>query len=80
VYTVYGQHQNMDIDDQKVVKVASHEIRAGDLDGADWSQLDGKLEPEVISGIQSAGDKLAVFDSLPVPHKEIITQTLFTEQ
>ena len=78
-YTVYGQHQNMDSDEQRVSKVASYSVHADDLESADWKLLEGKLEPEIINGIQEAGDKLAVFDSLPLPHKEIITQTLFAE-
>lgn len=77
-YSVYGTTLRMSekVAAQETVKVASFEIVAGDLDSFNWDSLGGKLEPEVIDGIKSAEDKMAVFKSLPMPHREIITQSM----
>jgi hypothetical protein len=75
-YSVYGLTHDPDERLEYVVKVADYEVRAGDFEGADWSLLDGKLEPEVVAGLRGADDQLSVFASLPDPHKAIIYQTL----
>lgn len=76
-YTVFGPVANADEDMRRVVKIGSYEVSAGALDDADMSRLDGKLEPEIVAGLRDADDRLAVFSSLPMPHKEIIYQNLF---
>lgn len=76
-YTTYGLTVDPNERLEFVVKVADFEVRAEDLDGADWSLIDGKLPGEVVEGMKSADDKLAVFASLPDPEKEIIYQSLF---
>lgn len=62
-----------------VVKVADYNVRAEDLENADWERVHGKLPSEVIDGVKDADDKLAVFASLPDPEKEIIYQNLFMD-
>jgi len=62
---------------EAVVKIAEHRVSSRDLESADWSRVQGHLPDEVVDGLRSAEDKLAVFDSLPDPEKEIIFQSLF---
>jgi hypothetical protein len=76
-YTVYGPTLYMSKDlDEPSVKVANYEVVAGDLDGADWSRLDGKIDQGIVDGLRESDDKLQVFSSLPAPHREIIAQSI----
>ena len=77
-YSTYGLTLDPGQEVQFVVKVADYNVTQHDFDTVDWSRVDGKLEDEVIEGLRSAHDKLAVFASLPAPEKEIIFQSLFT--
>lgn len=77
-YSVYGPTVERDERLALVAKVAGREVTAGDLAGADFERLRGKLEDTVVDGLKSSGDeRLAVFASLPEPHREIVYQTLF---
>jgi hypothetical protein len=76
-YSVYGQ--TLDRGERMVlaVKVAGHEIDSQMLESANWEGLRGRLDDSVIDGLRDAGsDRLAVFDSLPAPHKDVIVQAL----
>lgn len=77
-YSVYGTTLRMSekVATEEVVKVASFDVVADDLNSFNWDSLSGKLEAEVIDGIKSAEDKMVVFKSLPMPHREIITQNM----
>lgn len=76
-YTVYGPtlYQGQELPEPSV-KVASYDIVESDLEDADWSRLDGKIEAGIIEGIKDSDDKLQIFSSLPNPHKEIIVQSI----
>lgn len=76
-YTTYGLTADPNEHLEFVVKVADFEVRAQDLDEADWSRVEGKLDPEIVDGVRTADDKLAVFASLPAPEKEVMYQSLF---
>jgi len=76
-YSVYGQTLNPHERIQASIKVANYNVTANDLDSADWSRIDGKLPEEVVGGLKTAGDKMAVFASLPDPEKELVYQSLF---
>jgi len=76
-YSVYGSTLFPDeplVEDR--VKVASFDIGANDLEGVNWDAMPDSLEESVIEGMRTATDKLAVFRSLPMPHREIIAQSL----
>lgn len=78
VYAVYGLTADVNENVEPRVKVAGeYDVGAGDLDGADWGRLDGKLPTDVVEGLRTADNKLAVFASLPAPEREIIFQSLF---
>lgn len=77
-YTTYGLTADPNEQIELVVKVAGYDVRAQDLEGADWSRIEGKLSSEIVEGVKNADDKLAVFASLPDPEKEVIYQSLFT--
>lgn len=78
-YSTYGltldPAEHIDV----VVKVADREVRRQDFDDVDWSLIEGKVDETVVEGLKGAGDKLAAFESLPAPEKEVIYQSLFTE-
>lgn len=79
-YSTYGLTESPDQEVSLVVKVADgYNARAEDFERADWSRVQGKLPDEVVDGLKTANDKLAVFASLPAPEREIIFQSLFTE-
>jgi hypothetical protein len=78
-YSTYGLTADPGQRVERVSKVAGYTVCSGDFDGADWSRVEGKVEANVIEGLRTASDKLAVFDSLPTPEKELIYQSLFTE-
>lgn len=73
-YTVFGPTLNPDEDIEARIKVAEFEVRREDLESADWSRLEGHVAPEVVEGLKTAGDKFAVFASLPTPEKELVYQ------
>jgi hypothetical protein len=77
-YSVYGQTADRDERLRLVVKVAGYEVTADDLAGADFDRLDGKVEVDIVAALRS-NDGLAVFASLPEPHREIIYQNLFMD-
>lgn len=80
-YSVFGPTVDISTPIVEVVKVAgAYDVDDTMLAGADWKKLEGRLEPEVVDGLQKADDKLAVFASLPEPHKEIVYQTLFMQE
>lgn len=70
--SVYGREWS-----EKTVKVADYDVKAQDFENADWSRLDGKLSDDVVQGLRSSDDKLAVFASLPTPEREVIYQNLW---
>jgi hypothetical protein len=77
-YTTFGLTADPQENLELTAKVAGFEVREGDFDDVDWTQVEGKLPSEVIEGMKDASNKLAVFTSLPDPEKEIIYQGLFT--
>lgn len=80
-YSVFGPTADIATPIVEVVKVAGvYDVDGAMLSGADWEQLKGHLEPEIVDGLKKADDKLAVFASLPEPHKEIVYQTLFLRE
>lgn len=79
-YSTYGLTESPDQEVALVVKVADgYNASAEDFESADWSRVQGKLPDEVVDGLKSADDKLAVFSSLPAPEREVVYQSLFTE-
>lgn len=77
-YSVYGPTADRGMHLELVAKVAGREVTAGDLADVDFERLRGKLEDEIVDGLKSSGEeRLAVFASLPEPHREIIYQNLF---
>jgi hypothetical protein len=78
-YSVYGTTLRMGEEPvEDLAKVASVGVSIDDLTGFNWDSLSGKLEPEIVDGMKSASaeDKMSVFKSLPMPHREIITQAM----
>ena len=78
-YSTYGLTADPSQRVERVVKVAGYTVCSQDFEGADWSRVEGKLDSNVIEGLKTASDRLAVFDSLPMPEKELIYQSLFME-
>jgi hypothetical protein len=78
-YSTYGLTLDPGQEVNYVVKVADQYVSRQALESADWSRVEGKLPAEVIEGLRSANDKLAVFSSLPAPEKELICQNLLAE-
>jgi hypothetical protein len=76
-YTVFGTTLRMgEHPTEDRAKVASFDVGNTDFDGFNWDCLNGKLEEAVVEGMKSADDKMAVFKSLPMPHREIIAQEM----
>lgn len=59
------------------IKVANFEVDPSRFENANWDALSGMLPDEVVGGLRDADDRVAVFQSLPAPEKEIIFQNLF---
>jgi hypothetical protein len=76
-YSTYGLTLDPDEVIDVVVKVADRTVKRRDFDEADWSLIEGKVDETVVDGLKAADDKLAAFDSLPAPEKEVIYQSLF---
>lgn len=77
-FTVYGPTADRREPLRLVVKVAGYDVSADDLVDVDFEALRGKIDDQVIDGLRDSGsERLAVFSSLPEPHREIIYQTLF---
>ena len=55
-------------------------VRKRDFDDVDWSLIEGKVDEVVVDGLKSADDKLAAFESLPTPEREVVYQSLFTAE
>ena len=76
-YSVYGTTLRMsDHPVKDSIKVASLNVFEEDLAGVDWDTLNGRLEPEIVDAMKLADDKMVIFKSLPMPHREIITQAM----
>jgi hypothetical protein len=78
-FSVYGLTVDRREPLRMVVKVAGIDVTSTDLEGVDFEVLRGKIEDSVVDGLSgvSGDDRLAVFSSLPEPHREIVYQTLF---